>query len=540
MKLYLVTYFIPIIFLFISPLLTPHIDLYRGKLYFNGIEAYSFLEKLVKNYSYRVVGTKVNHESAIWIKEFFENLRLKTYMQNFSTINFGREKVLGINVFAVKRGFRDKYIVLMAHRDIVPSTIQGANDNGAGVAILMELAKIFINRSIGYSLIFLCTDSEETGLHGARNFIEKYYRNFSIDYAISIDMCGWRNSTGISLYSYIGETLKPSDVNILIYMKNMEELGYRVSFKVFSPNPILEQVICRLGLIWAGTDSMPFIDYDIPSVGIGDYPLYPYWHKPEDSIDKVSPERLEYVGKFIEEFILTVDKNSYKRYGPHYLFLENTYIYNMYTYIFLYLFAVPTLSKIYIYRKFLREKESLQKFVVQYLIFFAASIAVVASLFITLYMKLYHYMHIILIIFIILYVFIIKYIYRRFIFSYDAYFIYSWTIILIIYLAYATFNPIGSLFLLTPLCLVTPLFFPRKKHAFIISIIALILGLLPYIVFLSGLLFYLGIAKIGVGIAWILYIGINSIGLIPLIFSISMILASLSLLYRISTIKYVD
>jgi len=353
-------------------------------------------------------------------------------------------------------------------------------------------------------------------------------------------MCGWRNSTGISLYSYIGETLKPSDVNILIYMKNMEELGYRVSFKVFSPNPILEQVICRLGLIWAGTDSMPFIDYDIPSVGIGDYPLYPYWHKPEDSIDKVSPERLEYVGKFIEEFILTVDKNSYKRYGPHYLFLENTYIYNMYTYIFLYLFAVPTLSKIYIYRKFLREKESLQKFIVQYLIFFTASIAVVASLFITLYMKLYHYMHIILIIFIILYVFIIKYIYRRFIFSYDAYFIYSWTIILIIYLAYATFNPIGSLFLLTPLCLVTPLFSPRKKHAFIISIIALILGLLPYIVFLSGLLFYLGIAKIGVGIAWILYIGINSIGLIPLIFSISMILASLSLLYRISTIKYVD
>ena len=51
-------------------------------------------------------------------------------MQNFSAVSFSGEQVLGINIFAIKNGFKDKYIVLMAHRDIVPSTIQGANDNG--------------------------------------------------------------------------------------------------------------------------------------------------------------------------------------------------------------------------------------------------------------------------------------------------------------------------------------------------------------------------------------------------------------------------
>lgn len=49
-------------------------------------------------------------------------------------------------------------------------------------------------------------------------------------------------------------------------------------------------------------DHTPFVALGIPTILIIDFD-YPYWHTTEDTINKVSPESLEAVGKVLEEWI---------------------------------------------------------------------------------------------------------------------------------------------------------------------------------------------------------------------------------------------
>lgn len=67
-----------------------------------------------------------------------------------------------------------KPLVLMAHYDSVP-TSPGASDDGAGVATLLEtLRALRTGPPLKNDIIFLFTDGEETGLLGARAFVNEH------------------------------------------------------------------------------------------------------------------------------------------------------------------------------------------------------------------------------------------------------------------------------------------------------------------------------------------------------------------------------
>ena len=49
-------------------------------------------------------------------------------------------------------------------------------------------------------------------------------------------------------------------------------------------------------------DHTPFLVQGIPAVDIIDFD-YPYWHTTEDTLDKISPDSLERVGRVLEVFL---------------------------------------------------------------------------------------------------------------------------------------------------------------------------------------------------------------------------------------------
>jgi len=76
----------------------------------------------------------------------------------------------------------DEVIVLMAHYDNRPvsdtdgvSRATGANDNGSGVALLIETARIMSSRDWNQTIVFLATSAEEQGSYGARFFAENAF-----------------------------------------------------------------------------------------------------------------------------------------------------------------------------------------------------------------------------------------------------------------------------------------------------------------------------------------------------------------------------
>ncbi|HSP45630.1 MAG TPA: M20/M25/M40 family metallo-hydrolase, partial [Chthoniobacterales bacterium] len=79
------------------------------------------------------------------------------------------------NIVARKKGTGDlPAVLLVAHYDSV-ATGPGANDDGVGVATLLETARaLTASRPLENDVLFLFSDAEETGLLGARAFLAEH------------------------------------------------------------------------------------------------------------------------------------------------------------------------------------------------------------------------------------------------------------------------------------------------------------------------------------------------------------------------------
>jgi hypothetical protein len=109
------------------------------------------------------------------------------------------------NIIATLPGISDHpgIVILMAHYDSRTadpndgfSLAPGADDNGSGVAILLELARLLSSRQWNQTIVFAAFAAEEQGTHGSRHYVQNMMLGGQIfDAAINNDIVGGR--TGI-------------------------------------------------------------------------------------------------------------------------------------------------------------------------------------------------------------------------------------------------------------------------------------------------------------------------------------------------------
>ncbi len=75
------------------------------------------------------------------------------------------------NVIATRSG-GERQVVVGAHYDSV-SAGPGANDNGSGTAVLLELARVTAGRAYPFTLRLIAFDAEESGLHGSKYYVRQ-------------------------------------------------------------------------------------------------------------------------------------------------------------------------------------------------------------------------------------------------------------------------------------------------------------------------------------------------------------------------------
>ena len=76
------------------------------------------------------------------------------------------------NVIATRPGGA-REVVIGAHYDSV-SAGPGANDNGSGTAVLLELARATAGRVYPFTLRLVAFDAEELGLYGSKYYVHQY------------------------------------------------------------------------------------------------------------------------------------------------------------------------------------------------------------------------------------------------------------------------------------------------------------------------------------------------------------------------------
>jgi len=84
-------------------------------------------------------------------------------------------------------------IVVSAHFDTV-SNSSGADDNGSGTALLLEVARVLSQFRFGCTIEFVAFNAEEDGLVGSNHYAQQALQSDEdILLAINIDMIIWDN-----------------------------------------------------------------------------------------------------------------------------------------------------------------------------------------------------------------------------------------------------------------------------------------------------------------------------------------------------------
>jgi len=286
---------------------------------FDGERAYANLAELVGRFPNRTTGSRQDDAAAAWMEERFRALGLTVSRQQFSgwgtfpsTGALGRHT--GVNVLGISPGQSPEAIVIGAHRDVAPTTSEGAEDNGSGTVALLELARVLPAVPHHYTYVFISFGAEEVGLLGSR-----YYANHQVAptaLALSLDMMGESDGVLMQFGDYDWSQVPLPALQALFSLARQRDL-------ILQGPQVSALSLLRLPFAGGGSDSAPFAAVGVPALHVAwGQPYYPYTHKPEDRLEQVSAASLARAGGLVESYVRAVDGNNLLA-GPRpYLLLD--------------------------------------------------------------------------------------------------------------------------------------------------------------------------------------------------------------------------
>jgi hypothetical protein len=224
---------------------------------------------------------------------------------------FERHGIRGTNVVAILRGPSEEVVVVSAHHDTAPEA-PGAYDDGGGVGILIELARVMMQEPTRTrTLAFVSFDGEEawsTGrgqTAGSRAWIERLGPEARrIVAAVAIEMSGWKGGNPVvHPIAYpdprrVGRAVVAPGWLVGAVLDGAREEG--VPFGVGDPwlswlyQPTVRAFRARLY-----GDDLSFLQAGLPAVMVSDSSFsafYPHYHQASDTADKLDAAALERMG----------------------------------------------------------------------------------------------------------------------------------------------------------------------------------------------------------------------------------------------------
>jgi acetylornithine deacetylase/succinyl-diaminopimelate desuccinylase-like protein len=221
-------------------------------------------------------------------------------------------ELIGVNLVGMIRGTKhaDRYLVVSAHYDHLGVRngviYNGADDNASGTAAVLAMAQWFKSHPPENSIIFALFDGEETGLLGAKAFLEKppvpierIVANVNLD-MVSRNVKGELYASGASPFP----VMKPLLDSIAAIAPVKLLLGHDTG--VGESNWIQQ------------SDQGPFDTKKIPFVyfGVEDHPDY---HKPGDKVEHIEPgfyyRCVQTIAEFVRRLDLALDRVAAVRVG---------------------------------------------------------------------------------------------------------------------------------------------------------------------------------------------------------------------------------
>ncbi|MFH1339874.1 MAG: M28 family peptidase [Pseudomonadota bacterium] len=283
-----------------------------GTSYSGPLKPLAAEERLLADNLRRHVNAVASHEHNVWnllaleaSAQYIERtLAGPGYAVSAQRFESGAVEVRNIEVEARGSVRASEIIVVGAHYDSVIGAT-GANDNGSGVAAVLELARLMRGEKLERTLRFVSFANEEPPFFKSEQMGSRVYarrskeRGENIVAMLSLETIGYfSDQPGSQRYPFPLGFFYPSTGNFLAFVSN---LGSR---------PLLQQALSSFrrhaefpsegvaapafipGVDWS--DHWSFWKEDYPALMLTDTApyRYPYYHTAQDTPDKVDYERL--------------------------------------------------------------------------------------------------------------------------------------------------------------------------------------------------------------------------------------------------------
>ncbi|HEY9870290.1 MAG TPA: M20/M25/M40 family metallo-hydrolase [Candidatus Obscuribacterales bacterium] len=231
------------------------------------------------------------------------SLKSLGYRPAIQEIQSGGRKVKNIEAELSGQSKRDEILIVGAHYDSVFGS-PGANDNGSGVAAVLELARLFRKKRPERTIRFVFFTNEEPPNFGSENMGSWHYARRcresgeKVVAMFSIETIGYYSDRkGSQEYPAPFSLFYPDTANFIGFVANpaSKDLLFRsiASFRRHTqfPSEGIAAPSWISGIDWS--DHACFWKFGYPALMITDTApfRYPYYHTREDTADKVDYQR---------------------------------------------------------------------------------------------------------------------------------------------------------------------------------------------------------------------------------------------------------
>jgi len=275
---------------------------------FSKEKAFEHIKHMAGTIGPRPMGSPQEMEALAYTAEKFSEFGCQVEWQYIS-----QSKSLNTNsgnVFGRLPGESTREIVIGAHIDSSGPEIPGANDDVSGVAALIELARVYSQRSHYSSLVFVAFGGEESGLVGSRHFVENYPLD-NVALMLQLDMTS--NDSPLMIWPDTQEHQSPKWL-VSASIDAFHSLGYR---NIDYPTHFQSTNSAMGG---AGSDHQPFMEKGIPAIAFVSDVSFPI-HTRHDSVENFEIDGLERSGKLIMALIDTFDREQPEANKDHYMLI---------------------------------------------------------------------------------------------------------------------------------------------------------------------------------------------------------------------------
>jgi len=273
---------------------------------FDADRAMGYVKEMVR-FGPRPLGSRNHKKVEDYIKSHLQGDQVEDDSFTADT-NVGKFPVH--NIIAKFPGKKDGIIVLASHYDtnypLRNTSYVGANDGASSSALLLEIANQLRGRpNDGYSIWLVWDDAEEAmkpdtevdfmsdALYGITHLAEKWQADGTL-----------KKVKAFLLADMIGD----ADLNIDRESNSapwLEDLVYEAATRLGYQSHFYGRALPM------DDDHIPFVKRGVPSSDLIDF-TYGYnnvfWHTPQDTVDKLSPESLKIVGMVMLESVRILDK----------------------------------------------------------------------------------------------------------------------------------------------------------------------------------------------------------------------------------------